>query len=137
MIQAPHLCDKPLVTNDLAEMQKPRPDSPFRILGRRDNVICSGGIKMQMETIEEKLRPAMNGIPFMITKAKDKKFGEVVVLMLEPSTVALPNEEELFAALTKYERPKRIVRVERLPLTETGKPARAVAARLAEGELQR
>ena len=134
VIQAPHLCDEPLVTNDLAEMQKPRPDSPFRILGRRDNVICSSGIKMQMETIEEKLRPAMNGIPFMITKAKDEKFGEVVVLMVEPSAVALPNEEELFAALTKYERPKRIVRVERLPLTETGKPARAVAARLAEGE---
>ena len=92
---------------------------------------------MQMETIEEKLRPAMNGIPFMITKAKDKKFGEVVVLMVETSAVALPNEEELFAALTKYERPKRIVRVDHLPLTETGKPARAVAARLAEGELQR
>jgi O-succinylbenzoic acid--CoA ligase len=85
-----------------------------------------------MEAIEEKLRPAMGSIPFMITKVKDDKFGEAVVLLVEGSKGALPHEEQLFAALTKYERPKHIIPVPRLPLTETGKPARAAAARLAE-----
>ena len=95
-------------------------------------MVCSGGIKLQMETIEEKLRPAMGSIPFMITKVKDDKFGEAVVLLVEGSKGALPHEEQLFAALTKYERPKHIIPVSRLPMTETGKPARGVAARLAE-----
>ena len=148
VIKAPHLCDGPLVTNDIGELS-PTPALPsregefasaashekgrlFRILGRRDNVVCSGGIKLQMEAIEEKLRPAMGSIPFMITKVKDDKFGEAVVLLVEGSKGALPHDEQLFAALTKYERPKHIIPVSRLPMTETGKPARAVAARLAE-----
>ena len=46
VIRAPHLCDETLVTHDLTEMQNSQPDSPFRILGRRDNVVCSGGIKI-------------------------------------------------------------------------------------------
>ena len=95
-------------------------------------MVCSGGIKLQMEAIEEKLRPAMGSIPFMITKVKDDKFGEAVVLLVEGSKGALPHGEQLFAALTKYERPKHIIPVSRLPMTETGKPARGVAARLAE-----
>ena len=172
VIKAPHLCDGPLVTNDIGELsptpalpsregESPTPTLPsregefasaasqekgqappqpspvgrgrfFRILGRRDNVVCSGGIKLQMEAIEEKLRPAMGSIPFMITKVKDDKFGEAVVLLVEGSKGALPHEEQLFAALTKYERPKHIIPVSRLPMTETGKPARGVAARLAE-----
>ena len=148
VVKAPHLCDGPLVTNDIAELS-PTPALPsregefasaasqekgrlFRILGRRDNVVCSGGIKLQMEAIEEKLRPAMGGIPFVTTKVKDDKFGEAVVLLVEGPKGALPHEEQLFAALTKYERPKHVIPVPRLPTTETGKPARAAAARLAE-----
>ena len=136
VIKAPHLCDGPLVTNDIGELSASAASQEkgrlFRILGRRDNVVCSGGIKLQMEAIEEKLRPAMGSIPFMITKVKDDKFGEAVVLLVEGSKGALPHEEQLFAALTKYERPKHIIPVPRLPMTETGKPARAAAARLAE-----
>ena len=136
VIKAPHLCDGPLVTNDIGELSASAASQEkgrlFRILGRRDNVVCSGGIKLQMEAIEEKLRPAMGSIPFMITKVKDDKFGEAVVLLVEGSKGALPHEEQLFAALTKYERPKHIIPVSRLPMTETGKPARAAAARLAE-----
>ena len=136
VIKAPHLCDGPLVTNDIGELSASAASQEkgrlFRILGRRDNVVCSGGIKLQMEAIEEKLRPAMGSIPFMITKVKDDKFGEAVVLLVEGPKGALPHEEQLFAALTKYERPKHIIPVSRLPMTETGKPARAAAARLAE-----
>lgn len=136
VIKAPHLCDGPLVTNDIGELSASAASQEkgrlFRILGRRDNVVCSGGIKLQMEAIEEKLRPAMGSIPFMITKVKDDKFGEAVVLLVEGSKGALPHEEQLFAALTKYERPKHIIPVSRLPMTETGKPARGVAAKLAE-----
>ena len=131
VIRAPHLCDETLVTHDLAEMQNSQPDSPFRILGRRDNVVCSGGIKIQMEAVEEKLRPHIS-FPFMITKRPDPKFGEVVAMLIEGATI-----EHCRAicqrVLPKYEQPKFFLVVDRLPLTETGKPARAIAQQMVVG----
>ena len=131
VIRAPHLCDETLVTHDLAEMQNSQPDSPFRILGRRDNVVCSGGIKIQMEAVEEKLRPHLS-FPFMITKRPDPKFGEVVAMLIEGATI-----EHCRAicqrVLPKYEQPKYFLVVDRLPLTETGKPARAIAQQMVVG----
>ena len=41
--------NKPLVTNDLAEIQA---DGTFILMGRADNVINSGGVKIQLEKIE-------------------------------------------------------------------------------------
>ena len=43
VIDAPEVCPGRLVTNDIAEISP----QGFRILGRKDNVICSGGIKIQ------------------------------------------------------------------------------------------
>ena len=52
-IDAPEVCPECLVTNDIAEIST----QGFRILGRKDNVICSGGIKIQIEEVESRLRP--------------------------------------------------------------------------------
>lgn len=80
IINAPDVCASTLVTNDIAEIA---PDGQhFRIRGRKDNVVCSGGIKMQIEEIEAKLQPVMD-VPFIITKRPDAKFGETVVLLAE------------------------------------------------------
>ncbi len=76
IIEAPAVCDGPLQTNDIAELL---PDGRFRILGRKDNVICSGGIKIQIEEVERQLRPHLQS-PFLITRRPDSKFGEVCVL---------------------------------------------------------
>ena len=56
VIDAPLVCDELLHTNDVAEL---RADGSFRILGRRDNIVSSGGIKIQLEQVEEALRPLM------------------------------------------------------------------------------
>ncbi len=50
MINAPLVCDDTLQTNDIARIY---PDGSFTILGRKDNVINSGGIKVQAEEIEK------------------------------------------------------------------------------------
>lgn len=55
IIEAPAVCDGPLLTNDIAELL---PDGRFRILGRKDNVICSGGIKIQIEEVERQVASA-------------------------------------------------------------------------------
>ena len=131
VIDAPAVCAQPLVTNDVAEL---RADGRFRIRGRRDNVVCSGGVKIQMEEVERLLQPHVR-VPFIITKAPDALLGEQVVMIVE--VCGMEKErclEELHricaTQLPKFWQPRRIVAVDRLPLTATGKPARAAAQAL-------
>ena len=124
IINAPALNPETLITNDIAEL---RSDGTFRIIGRRDNVICSGGVKLQIEEIERELQPLLSS-PFMITKKKDPKFGEIVVLLTEGDTEQA--KKELSEMNNKFCKPKLIIHIDKLPLTETGKPARARAMEL-------
>lgn len=138
VIDAPEVCAETLVTNDIAEFapshlsSQPSPlSSPlFRILGRRDNVICSGGIKIQAEELERTLRPHLSA-PFLISRRKDDKFGEVVVLLTEGH----PEESRMVCerVLPKVCRPKAYLHVDAIPMTQNGKPARREAAILAGG----
>ena len=126
VIDAPEVCAQQLVTNDIAELSA---DGRFRILGRKDNVICSGGIKIQAEEVERQLQPHLHE-PFLISKRRDAKFGEIVVLLTEGSVDEARQICERI--LTQYHRPRAYVHIDHIPLTETGKPARQVAQQLAE-----
>lgn len=125
VIDAPEVCAETLVTNDRAELL---PNGRFRILGRKDNVICSGGIKIQAEEVERQLSPHLHE-PFLISKRPDPKFGEVVVLLTE----GLADEARAVCEriLPKYHRPRVYLHVDHIPLTETAKPARREAERMA------
>ena len=125
VIDAPAVHDGPLVTNDIAELS----DKGFRILGRKDNVICSGGIKIQIEEVERLLRPHAS-VAFMITKCAEEKFGEQVVLLTESLDMDMM-KDVCRRVLPKYWQPRNYVHVDHLPMTETGKPARKEAERLA------
>lgn len=129
VIDAPHLCPERLVTRDVVEMELGT--QRFKVLGRIDNVIITGGIKVHIEQVEQALAPHIS-CPFLITKCPDPKFGEVVVMLLQG------NEDEIAAAkvaseavLPKFSRPKRYFAVPELPMTPNGKPARNLAASLA------
>jgi O-succinylbenzoic acid--CoA ligase len=126
VINAPEVCAETLVTNDIVEIENNR----FRILGRKDNVICSGGIKLQIEEIERELKPYVR-VPYIISKRKDEKFGEVVVLLTEGSTDEAKQICE--KVLPKYHIPKAYIHVDQIPLTETGKPARKTALDIVKG----
>ena len=123
VIDAPEVCPEPLVTNDIVEIFSSR----FRILGRKDNVICSGGIKIQIEEVERQLRPHLH-VPYLLSKRQDAKFGEIAVLLTEGRM----EEARLICerVLPKYHQPKAYLHVARIPLTETGKPARRQAEEL-------
>ena len=135
VIDAPEVCGERLVTNDIAELATQRGESPcvanvsFKILGRKDNVICSGGIKIQAEEVERLLRPHLR-VPYLISKRPDEKFGEAVVLLTEGDTAEAQAVCE--SVLPKYQRPRAYVHVSRIPLTETGKPARRQAEMFAK-----
>ena len=130
VIDAPLVCPSRLVTNDIAELSSGTdPEVKFRILGRKDNVICSGGIKIQIETVERQLRPHLQA-PFLITKRPDAKFGEAVVLLTEGT---VPEAQEVCERiLPKYHQPRVYLHVDQIPLTATGKPARKEAENIAK-----
>lgn len=129
VIDAPEVCAERLVTNDIAEVEQGDGSTAFRILGRKDNVICSGGIKIQAEEVERELHPYLR-VPYLITKRQDEKFGEVVVLLTEGAVEEAQKVCERI--LPKYHQPRVYLHVDRIPLTETGKPARQQAAQLAK-----
>jgi len=130
VIDAPEVCEERLVTNDMAVIQRGQSSCvTFRILGRKDNVICSGGIKIQAEEVERLLRPHLRN-PYLISKRPDPKFGEAVVLLTEGDTASAKDVCE--SVLQPYLRPKAYVSVSQIPLTETGKPARRQAELLAK-----
>lgn len=129
VIDAPLVCEEILVTNDLAEI---REDGTFRILGRKDNVINSGSIKIQIEEIENKLRSIISA-NFAITSIPHPQLGETVVLLIEEDQ----NDISLsFDSLPAYQRPKFIVRTQSIPLTGNGKINRSACRRLAKQSIQ-
>lgn len=143
VIDAPLVCSEPLVTNDIAEIKQQeassvashssdassslKTSSPhvlFRIKGRKDNVICSGGIKIQIEEVENLLRQHLDA-PFLLAKKKDEKFGEIAVLVTESGD--LDGVEAICRqVLPKYWVPRQYLHFDQLPMTETGKPKRAI-----------
>ena len=125
VIDAPEVCPEPLITNDIAELSP----QGFRILGRRDNVICSGGIKIQAEEVERRLKPFMHA-PFLVSKRPDEKYGEIVVLLTEGSVEEVQQVCERI--LPKYHQPRVYLHISHIPLTETGKPARKEAESMAK-----
>ena len=151
VIDAPLVCAETLVTNDIVEIESyiynkvEKHDkvekTRFRIKGRKDNVICSGGIKIQIEEVEALLKPHLEK-PFMIAKKKDEKFGEIAVLLTEDED--LKKVEATIRRLLsgksddsnksseskshKYWIPREYLHVDHLPLTETGKPKRCCLA---------
>ena len=131
VIEAPLVHEGRLETHDRAEIR----DGKFRILGRLDNVINSGGIKIQAEEVEEKLRPHIK-IPYLITKCRDEKFGEVVVLLTECPDLSLA-KEICCNVLPKFWQPKHYLYTSHIPLTGTGKPARKAAEEWCSTELGR
>ena len=143
VIDAPLVCAETLVTNDIVEIEpyiyNKVEKLRFRIKGRKDNVICSGGIKIQIEEVEALLKPHLEK-PFMIAKKKDEKFGEIAVLLTEDedlkkveatirrllSSKSDDSNKSSESKSHKYWIPREYLHVDHLPLTETGKPKRSI-----------
>ena len=136
-IDAPHICESQLITNDIVEIKTYRNKKLFRIIGRTDNVICSGGIKIHIEDVEEKLQSYIS-TSFCVSKRKDPKFGEVAVLLLEKpeswrkDKFITKTKEICESILPLYSIPKDYIIVDKVPHTGTGKIDRAKALTLAQ-----
>ncbi len=119
----PGQTEQPLQTTDLAELKD---EKTFRILGRSDNVIISGGIKFSPEQIEKKLEPFISE-PFLISSLPHESLGEQLVLLVEgekSDEYAKRLQEICRQNLGRYEQPREILFVSEIPKTENGKPDR-------------
>jgi o-succinylbenzoate---CoA ligase len=124
VIVAPQLNNKAIVTNDIVKLYS---ETEFEVLGRYDNMINSGGIKMFPEQIEAKLSGKINQ-RFFIASEKDKTLGEKLILVLEGESKNL--ETKVFEGLDSYEVPKQVYAVTQFNETSTGKIQRAKTLKL-------
>lgn len=115
VIHAPRISDDVIVTNDLVELVD---ENQFIFLGRVDNVVNSGGIKLIPEVVEAKLSGKIPARFFFAGKP-DPALGEKLVLVIEGESRAF--DEQVFAALDKYEKPREILFSPRFIETASGK----------------
>ncbi len=122
VINAPDLNNGQLVTNDIVELVS---DKEFKWLGRYDNVINSGGVKLFPEQIELKLASIIQS-RFFVAGIPDEELGQKLILLVEKKgeDQALFNKVKSLEALEKFEIPKDILFVERFVETVNGKISR-------------
>lgn len=109
-------------TNDIAELVS---EKEFFIKGRRDNIIISGGKKINPLELESKIFKFIDH-PFILKGIPDEKWGEKLTLIIEsenndPSFHGTILLTQLKSVLRPWEMPKEIQIVKRLPLTDNGK----------------
>lgn len=115
VIHAPRISDEVIITNDIVELVN---ENQFIFIGRMDNVINSGGIKLIPEQIEEKLAGKINE-RFFIGSKPDNELGEKVILVIEGGKQDL--DASLYEGLDKYEKPKEVIFVPKFKETPNGK----------------
>ena len=132
-----------LVTSDRGRL---RPDGRLEVLGRLDDVIITGGVKVEPRYVEEALTGLETVAEACVVGLPDEQWGSVVVAAVvcelatgqegsgssdgrsRPDGAAL--REAIRDRLDGAHTPKRVVILEALPLRPSGKVDRRAVARL-------
>jgi o-succinylbenzoate---CoA ligase len=126
VIDAKYISEKVIFTNDIVQLVS---KNKFEILGRFDNIINSGGIKLQPEIIEEKLSKIIK-LRFFVAGIPDEKLGEKLVLLIESKgkidkedvyKSTLFSQIKTLKNISKFEIPKEIVILNNFNETTSGK----------------
>ena len=103
-IEASAVAAQTLITHDRARFN---PDGTFSLIGRLDNVINTGAVKIQIEEV-------------------------VLVLEGAPALLSALDFSRMRQALGRFERPHWVICTSELPLTGSGKPDRPAIRKAAE-----
>ena len=115
VVEAPNICDEKIITNDIVKVHS---KNEFEWLGRFDNIINSGGLKVFPEQIENVLYHKINN-RFFIASEKDNTLGERVVLVIEGKENSL--NASALNDLSSYYKPKVVYYVDEFVATDSGK----------------
>jgi O-succinylbenzoic acid--CoA ligase len=122
VINAPDWNITNLVTNDVVDLHS---ETRFTWLGRADNVVNSGGIKLHPEVIERLLSSAINK-PFFVAGLPDNELGQKLVLLVESQTELTID----FTGLMRVQKPRAVYCLPQFIYTETGKVNRGETLKL-------
>ncbi|GAB4124590.1 MAG: AMP-binding protein [Raineya sp.] len=130
-ITSPTTSFQKIITNDIAEIYA---DGSFKILGRADNIINSGGVKIQLEEVEQSIEKIFEKMKlqrrFYCIGTNDEYWGQILTLCIEGESLTADVEEHLHENLKmlpkKYHIPKKIVYQHKFTETETGKIKRQI-----------
>jgi O-succinylbenzoic acid--CoA ligase len=122
VIDAPRITSEKIITNDVVKISS---KTEFDWLGRYDNVINSGGVKLHPEQIEEKLS-AIISQRFFVSAMDDVQLGKKLILLIEDTQQILHVSDILknikqSNKFSKFEIPKSVYTVEKFIETNTGK----------------
>lgn len=123
-IKAPVTLDKWIVTNDIVELLD---SQRFKWLGRADNVVNSGGIKIQIEEVEKIIEKEFYKLNiknrFFLAGIPNSNFGQILILFIEGKVNF--SETDFLASikttLGKYKTPKQVYYLDKFLETATGK----------------
>ncbi len=121
VINAPDVATEEVITNDLVKIISPK---EFQWLGRHDNIINSGGVKIIPEEVERTLSNFLNQ-RFFISSQADELLGNRIILIIEGQNFSQKENEELITFmknnLSKYAVPKEVFFIEKFIETDSGK----------------
>jgi len=124
VIDAPHLGVKELQTNDLVRLVDAR---SFEFIGRLDDVINSGGLKIHPAVLESHYHS--NGCVVCVSSIADEVYGEAVVIVVE-GRISESRVKKLLKDVPRNKQPKFMLSANKLPFLESGKLDRNQVRRL-------
>ncbi|MBL1219528.1 AMP-binding protein [Chryseobacterium sp. L7] len=117
-IFAPNVNAEVLQTNDLVDIKN---EKQFKFLGRIDNVINSGGVKIFPETLEVLVKKEIPNEAVFIG-IKDESLGQKLILVVEgEKSEDITNKISAIPFDKKFHHPKEIIFTEKIPRTPNGK----------------
>jgi O-succinylbenzoic acid--CoA ligase len=112
-----------LLTQDRGQWEQDR----LRVVGRLDDVVVSGGINVDLAAVERAARgwPALAGAELVVVGVPDQEWGTEVVAVTDGAGSGAGSVEDLRShlrpTLPAAAAPRRLVRVDKLPRTSSGK----------------
>lgn len=118
--------NKWLQTNDIVVISD---NESFKLLGRADRVVNSGGVKIYLDILEKEIEKDVfnyfdKQLRYFLFGKPDEKLGEKLVLLIEaenPKFKIEPKDVFKFSILSKYKRPKMVLFLPKFVETASGK----------------
>lgn len=132
LLNVPYISDQNIITNDVVELVD---QTSFKLLGRRDFVINSGGKKIFPEQLEQKLDSFLS-VPFFFTGIPNTELGEKLVLVVEGDVHEQKHAggvAKKILGTDKHHVPKEVFCVAAFAYTKTGKLDRGATLKKALG----
>ncbi|MBF4594412.1 AMP-binding protein [Curtobacterium flaccumfaciens] len=115
-------------TGDTASLS----DGVVRVLGRLDDVVISGGEKVQLGAVERLVRGLPGQETAVVARRWAGEWGEVPVVVTEQPLDLEAVRAHVGATLGRAARPADVVVLDRIPMLSSGKPDRRAVQALVE-----